>query len=903
MFNKNSARPSLRVHLLGPFRVIANGKVVEEDSWSRRKPRLLVKLLALQPHHQLHREQVMELLWPELSAESAANSLHKAIHLARHALEPGLKAGSDSSFILTRGQQITLSAPGGLWIDAEEFEKRAYEAAQSRDAAIFEAALELYEGDLLMEDLYEDWAASSREQLRGLRLDLLIKLAGLYESQGQYAKGIDRLNQVVMDDTSNEEAHMRLMRLYALSGSRHQALRQYRICSEAIRKELDAEPDQATTDLYGQILSGEIQPAGSSSASSERVGSFHLPSPNPSARMVNRAKEMEQVSALLNQAIEGKGALLLIGGEAGAGKTRLATEALERARQKGTLLLAGACYEQEGRLPYGPFAEAFGRYARSQSKDALAELLRELTAPFAKLVPAMAFELGCVGAADELPHDKKWLFAAAAGFLARLAENSPVALLLDDLHAADEDSLAMLHHLARAAGSMRLLIVGTFREEDAGPASPLARLLASLYRERLATSISLSLLSQEDSRELIYELIGGEVDAEMADYVYDVAAGNPFFTEEIARAMLEQGQVERGSGRWLASPEVTASLPSGLRDWVRVRLERAGEDGQRVISCAAVIGREAAFELLLEVSSLAEADLLDVTDRLTVARIFEPTAVGFRFHHPLAREIVYDRLSPLRRSQLHSRVAAAIERLYANQIEGQIETLAHHYSLSRELEKAIHYLVLAGDRAASVYANDLALSDYRAAMAMSCKAGTVNDPITLASIHERIGDVESRTGSTSAASESYLEAISAASEAPLSLNEKPEIIARLPRKAAYQLILQSRLDEAEEQLRAAKEALEEARLGDHVEMARLHYTSAHLHWHREQFADALASAQQSLNIAEKIGSRADVMLAYEALALTSLPLGDWRRGLEYECLRQSLYDLNRDIAAISDVHL
>src|SRR5207248_8489375 len=117
--SKRASTPAiLELHLLGPFRVAVDGETVEERHFTRRKPALLVKLLALQPHRQLHREQVMEMLWPDLDAEAAANNLHKSIHAVRRALEPNLKAGSDSHFILSHGQQVHLRAPGRLWIDA-----------------------------------------------------------------------------------------------------------------------------------------------------------------------------------------------------------------------------------------------------------------------------------------------------------------------------------------------------------------------------------------------------------------------------------------------------------------------------------------------------------------------------------------------------------------------------------------------------------------------------------------------------------------------------------------------------------------------------------------------------------------------------------------------------------------
>ena len=201
----------------------------------------------------------MELLWPEMDPESAANNLNKSIHAARRALEPDLKSGADSHFIITQGQQVLLRAPGNFWIDVGQFEQRAAEAIKTADTQLYENALLLYEGDLLIEDLYEDWAAARREQLRALHQDLLMRLAQLCERQSQYQQSIKRLKELLACEPSNEEAHRQLMRLYALTGNRHQALRQYEQCREAIRKELDAEPDPATVKLHQQIISGQIQ--------------------------------------------------------------------------------------------------------------------------------------------------------------------------------------------------------------------------------------------------------------------------------------------------------------------------------------------------------------------------------------------------------------------------------------------------------------------------------------------------------------------------------------------------------------------------------------------------------------------------------------------------------------------
>jgi len=258
--SKTFSPSSLEIRLLGPFRIVVDGTSVDEGHWSRRKPQLLLKLLALQPHHQLHREEAMELLWPEHEPESASNNLHKAIHLARRALEPKLQTAADSHFIIKQGQQIVLRAPETLWVDVEAFEHAAAEAMKGEDAEAYTAALSLYTGDLLAEDLFEDWAATRREQLRNTYQELLLRLARLYETRGQYQNSIERFKELVAGDHSNEEAHRQLMRLYTLAGNKHQALRQYQLCRDALAKELDAEPDGATQQLHQQIISGQIAP-------------------------------------------------------------------------------------------------------------------------------------------------------------------------------------------------------------------------------------------------------------------------------------------------------------------------------------------------------------------------------------------------------------------------------------------------------------------------------------------------------------------------------------------------------------------------------------------------------------------------------------------------------------------
>jgi DNA-binding SARP family transcriptional activator len=247
---------ALEISLLGGFSVRVGSRVVADADWRLRKAKHLVKLLALAAGHRLQREQVMELLWPEQDAEAAANNLHKAIYTARRALQPDLRPSWPSAYVRLEWNRVILEGPAGLRVDVDEFERAASLAQHSGTSSDCVSALELYAGELLPEDRYEDWAVERRDALERGYLGLLMQLAELRESEGQPYAAIDALAQVVAREPVHEEAHVALMRLYAQSGQRYLALREYQRLSVALRRELDLEPTPAITQLYRDIAAG-----------------------------------------------------------------------------------------------------------------------------------------------------------------------------------------------------------------------------------------------------------------------------------------------------------------------------------------------------------------------------------------------------------------------------------------------------------------------------------------------------------------------------------------------------------------------------------------------------------------------------------------------------------------------
>lgn len=285
-----------------------------------RKAASLVKLLALSPTHRLHREQVMDALWPDLGTGRASNNLRQALHAARRTLEPGRSA--NSRYLSLREKQLTLCPGERLWVDIEAFEEAAATARRSRDPSAFRLAVELYAGELLPGDRYEEWTEGRREELRRLYLGLLLELAGLYEEGGEHDAGVEALLRAAAEDPALEEAHAGLMRLYALSGRRTRALAQYRRLRKVLSEKLEMEPDASTRRLYDEIAAGRFpsgEPTALAAKKQQVEGKHNLPAPRSS--FVGREQELIEVKRTLVMT-----RLLTLTGVGGSGKTRLAVE-------------------------------------------------------------------------------------------------------------------------------------------------------------------------------------------------------------------------------------------------------------------------------------------------------------------------------------------------------------------------------------------------------------------------------------------------------------------------------------------------------------------------------------------------------------------------------------------------
>jgi predicted ATPase/DNA-binding SARP family transcriptional activator len=370
----------VRVWLLGGFRVSVGSRTIKDDEWRLSKAAALVKLLALSPGHHLHREQLMNLLWPELGSKAASNNLRYALHGARRTLTSDPSVGS--RYLASAEDSLVLCPGGSLWVDVEAFEEAAKTAHRSREPDAYKVAIDLYTGDLLPTDRYEEWAEEPRQQLQQAYISLLLGLAHLCEGRGEYELAIEAHRRVVAEEPTREEAHVGLMRLYALAGDKGEALTQYGRLEEALAKELSTGPSASSRALCEEIATGRFTskyalPLGSSPKEPPDTGKHNLPATR--TNLVGRRREMVEVKRALAMT-----RLLTLTGMGGSGKTRLALEVardLAEAYPEGVWLVELASLSEEALVPKA-VAEALEVAERPAEPlaDTLAEVLgsREL---------------------------------------------------------------------------------------------------------------------------------------------------------------------------------------------------------------------------------------------------------------------------------------------------------------------------------------------------------------------------------------------------------------------------------------------------------------------------------------------------------------------------------------------
>jgi class 3 adenylate cyclase len=454
-------------------------------------------------------------------------------------------------------------------------------------------------------------------------------------------------------------------------------------------------------------------------------------------RFIGRADEMSALRAAIDASLGGQAPLVMVAGEPGIGKTRLAEEAGVYARLRGAQVLMGRCYEGEAASPYSSFVEAIREYVSTRPDDALKAELGDGASDVAKLVSEIRKRLPELrpAASSEPNQERVRLFESVASFLINASKANPIMLLLDDLHWADKPSLLLLQHLARRFKGSRLIVVGTYRDIELDRRHPLSATLAELRRDRLYERVLLRGLSESEVKDLIEAISQQEVAAGGEDFVRAIlreTEGNPFFIEETLRHLAEAGSFYRREGRWVTDAKSIAELgiPEGVRDVIGRRLSRLSETTNRVLAAAAVLGREFEFEVLSAMSELGEeATLSAVEEGLSARTVVESQGRGgprYAFTHALVRQTLIEELSLPRRQRLHLKAAQAIEAVRQRNLDPYVATLANHYRMAgaaADAEKTIDYSIRAGNAAYAVFAYEEAASHWQPALELMNEKG------------------------------------------------------------------------------------------------------------------------------------------------------------------------------------
>lgn len=704
------------------------------------------------------------------------------------------------------------------------------------------------------------------------------------EGAGRYAAALELLEPLLSSDPADQMVHRALMKLYVLSGRRHDALRHYQHCLGTLRA-MGRTPEPETETLYQRIVLGDMTPPLAASPKP-----IWLP-PTPileevahNIPLVGRKRELISLQTKMRAAREGRGRTILIAGEAGVGKTRLAYELLRSAAMFRMTSLMGAAYEQEENLPYQPFVEAFNRYLVEQNRP-------QDQNPITHFKP--------IGSSD-IQQEHSALFKSAANFLRELAVANPTVLLLDDLHAADEATLALFHYLARHTRALPLILLATYRTDlTMPPTAPFGRLLNALYREQSADVLHLSGLNQEESALLINHILAGDAEAMLVEFLLEIAEGNPFFTQEITRAYHKTGDIYQEQGRWRLRPLPSPLVPSQLRELLRERVQRLGSAVEPVLTAAAAMGRDFHFRNLRAIVSLPDHELLDVLDAALDGYLLEETDEGYRFRHSLIRRTLYDGLSRERRRWLHTRVAEVLEESHRDTIISQVEALAYHYNQSNERRRALPYLLQAAQKAMAIYAMEVARDYFQQALQLMDEL-PCGEPAERWQALEGLGRCSYTLADTQKAVSAFEQALALAPAAGWKPDPEAQLYLRL--LAAFALTTAGDMSAANRHLELALAERGEITEAS-SEVAYLWYNIAMWAWHRHEYQKAFEAAQRSLAVAAQVDDPEAIARAYEMLALTAHSLGNWQQGLDFEAQRAALVGQRMDVTWAFDAHL
>jgi DNA-binding SARP family transcriptional activator len=702
------------------------------------KPRAVLAVLLLHANEPVSAERLAVALWGEEAASGAVKTVQVHISRLRKALgDPDRVTTTPVGYCLRVG-------PGEL--DAERFEllvqdgRRALAAGEAeRAAAVLRGALGLWRGRALEDVAYEPFAQAEIARLEEQRLSALEARVDADLAAGGHAELLGELQRLLTSHPTRERLVGQLMVVLYRCGRQAEALEAYRSSRRALVDEVGVEPGPELHRLHEAILRQDpsLEPRAAGSESAQEQGNQPAGAPTPEAEVaaapafpmpavtpravegafVGREACLEQLRARWNESRAGRTSLVLLVGDAGVGKTRLATRFGDEVHEAGGAVLYGRA-DPERLLAHQPFAEALSHLIAHAGPSFVAEMEHELEI-LSGLFPSLGPRTTAAAAPADSDTQRFQVFETVVSVLTRASVRWPILLVLDDLHWTDKLTLVLLRHVLRHAEGTRLLVLGTFRDVEVARDDPLVDLLGDLRRERRYDRLRVEGFDRDATHALVADRLGVEVTPAFVRRLQEQTDGNVFFIEETIRALGDSG-----IGRDVAL-DVDAldalGVPEGIAEVIGRRVRQLSPLASGLLTAASVVGRSFGLWIVEElVDAGPDQVLAAVEDSVEAGLVLEdPDSVDcFTFSHALVREVLYLQLTAARRARLHHCVAKALERR-AERETVHLAELAHHFTLARHLAGSApgrRYAIAAGRRAAELFAYEEAAQHFRRAL-------------------------------------------------------------------------------------------------------------------------------------------------------------------------------------------